>query len=449
MEYIRISNEINRPIPRSFIEKFGISTKRDDDNQIGQFGSGSKLAPIAALRNGWEWHVAAYDDNGAYCMQYVSVEQEDGFNHVFYKYGDELKPSSFVLEAGMLSWNEDFQIFREAMANALDEHIAHEANYKIDIVPTVEPLEGHFCTFITADPRMMEFVDNWNYYFLLGREPIHTTQNVSVFEAFSPTSTNLYHKGILVEENKFDDFRSTFDYQLADVKLNEERRLTDHWRVRHAISKYLCHDVDESIVRRFIKSKVWNNHQALESKIAAYDVSDSVSSVWKDVWEDIFGDKVIPVSAQILPSVLQNILHAGYRTETIDNEFFYRLLSRSGIKTAQDVLGHDPSIEIVEASGFQKSNLQRAMRIVSHFDTHFGDYEVHTFKSTDSNLRGLYKNNKIYVGLDALNSVEETVMTLVHELDHAIHDVPDETRKFREVADRRIANLMLALYQEG
>ena len=202
-------------------------------------------------------------------------------------------------------------------------------------------------------------------------------------------------------------------------------------------------------VRRFIKSKIWNNHQALESKIAAYDVSDSVSSVWKDVWEEIFGDKVIPVSAQILPSVLQNILHAGYRTETIDNEFFYRLLSRSGIKTAQDVLGHDPSIEIVEASGFQKSNLQRAMRIVSHFDTHFGDYEVHTFKSTDSNLRGLYKNNKIYVGLDALNSVEETVMTLVHELDHAIHDVPDETRKFREVADRRIANLMLALYQEG
>ena len=61
MEYIRIMNEASNPVPRIYLEKLGISTKRDEDQTIGQFGSGVKFAPIAALRNDWEWIFAGAD----------------------------------------------------------------------------------------------------------------------------------------------------------------------------------------------------------------------------------------------------------------------------------------------------------------------------------------------------------------------------------------------------
>ena len=48
MKYVRFRNRADS-VPRIRLEKMGISSKRDDDNTIGQFGSGAKLAPIAAL----------------------------------------------------------------------------------------------------------------------------------------------------------------------------------------------------------------------------------------------------------------------------------------------------------------------------------------------------------------------------------------------------------------
>ena len=84
MSYIRISNEAGN-VNRLFLEKLGLSTKRDDENSIGQFGSGSKFAPIAALRNGWEWINVGTDEVGPYHMEYVS-EEEGGINSIYYNW---------------------------------------------------------------------------------------------------------------------------------------------------------------------------------------------------------------------------------------------------------------------------------------------------------------------------------------------------------------------------
>lgn len=56
-KYIKITNYLGSDeiVSRLALEKLGLSTKRNDAETIGQFGSGIKFAPIAALRNGWEW----------------------------------------------------------------------------------------------------------------------------------------------------------------------------------------------------------------------------------------------------------------------------------------------------------------------------------------------------------------------------------------------------------
>jgi len=67
--YIKITNE-TEGFSRLYLELLGVSTKRDNDDTIGQFGSGTKFAPIHALRNGWEWVSTGHDDNGLYTMSY-------------------------------------------------------------------------------------------------------------------------------------------------------------------------------------------------------------------------------------------------------------------------------------------------------------------------------------------------------------------------------------------
>ena len=121
-KYIRIRNVSGQGemlVPRIALEKLGLSTKREDMDTIGRFGSGIKFAPIAALRNGWEWVFVGHDKNGPYQMKYI-VQEEDGVDCIWYDYGDQKKPSSFTTGAGELSWTDAFQIIREPIANAMD-----------------------------------------------------------------------------------------------------------------------------------------------------------------------------------------------------------------------------------------------------------------------------------------------------------------------------------------
>ena len=94
-KYIKIANKSGN-VSRIALEKLGLSTKRNDPDTIGQFGSGIKYAPIAALRMGLEWIFTGTDDKGSYVLKY-KVEKEDGIDCIVYDYGDYQKSSSFTI----------------------------------------------------------------------------------------------------------------------------------------------------------------------------------------------------------------------------------------------------------------------------------------------------------------------------------------------------------------
>ena len=78
MSYIKITNYADS-VNRLSLEKLGLSTKRDNPETIGQFGSGIKYAPIAALRMGLEWVFTGNDSEGKYILKYKSID-ENGIN---------------------------------------------------------------------------------------------------------------------------------------------------------------------------------------------------------------------------------------------------------------------------------------------------------------------------------------------------------------------------------
>jgi hypothetical protein len=94
-KYIKISNYAPC-VNRLSLEKLGYSSKRNDPDTIGQFGSGIKYAPIAALRLGLDFVFTGTDDKGSYILKYKSQVQ-DGINCIVYDYGDYTENSSFTL----------------------------------------------------------------------------------------------------------------------------------------------------------------------------------------------------------------------------------------------------------------------------------------------------------------------------------------------------------------
>ena len=237
MTYIKITNSVDS-VPRLYLELLGVSTKRDNDDTIGQFGSGTKFAPIYALREGWEWISVGYDNSGGYTMGYeISDDNDEGIDIVQFKYdlpdgSSFVKDSSYSMGAGELGWDHPFQIFREAFANALDAHYEFGADYNISYVEEVgSPVDGEFSVYLTACEEMMEVVDNFEKFFSMERIPLFVdTKGNKIYEKMNKDEgVRIYHKGVLVYGPDLggSSVPSIFDYDLSDVVLNEERRLRD------------------------------------------------------------------------------------------------------------------------------------------------------------------------------------------------------------------------------
>lgn len=457
--FIRFMNEVDGPVNRIYLEKLGISTKRDNDDTIGQFGSGSKFAPIAALRNGWRWICAGTDDDGDYLLEYVS-ESDGGFDHVFYQYSNEdgdmvvMKPSSFTVDAGLLSWTDDFQIFREAFANALDEHLAWGAKYSVDIVDEIEHVPGYFCVYVTASDNMREILDEFDRWFFLNHDMVDVFYNVGGQTELSWNGgrdpLRIYQKSILVYERDLQT--AIFNYNIRDLTLNEERKVKDTWEINSYATMAIESIVDELLAIEFISADKWDNSEKVfELTLPTYhlnELRDKPKSVWNSAWYARYGIDAVPVPEGTPEQILKNIEYRNMVPVEVRSKFLYELLKRAEVINAEEILGHPLDLEIVEPTLMQKVMLNRAIGVVRKFDQRIdGIKEFHVFvpTKTQNPIRGLYRSTteSISLSTDVLSSLEEAVATIVHELDHHVSGLKDGTDAFRAIADQRIAQLML------
>src|SRR5688500_14839891 len=113
MTYVKISNR--GVFHRKYLEIISLSSKReraDDPAVIGNKGSGTKLAAIAALRLGLDLAISSTDDEGTYLLQFelrkVRIAGRD-VRQIFFVYDPagvrlgkprrEVVPSSMIIEA--------------------------------------------------------------------------------------------------------------------------------------------------------------------------------------------------------------------------------------------------------------------------------------------------------------------------------------------------------------
>ena len=454
MSYIVFKNEVSDFVPRTYIEKLGISTKRDDPKTIGQFGSGSSLAAIAALRKGWEWISTCEDQDGPYRMAYVAEKGSDGFEHVFYDYDGEKKPSSFTLDAGVLSWDDSFQIFREAFANAIDEYIAKGAKYSVEIVDEVEIVPGHFCVYVTADPELLGFIHNFDKWFCLKRTPVIVGEDFRVFDNLGENGYDIYQKGIRIGgQNE----PSVFSYELDNLKLNEERRIRDTWAVTPKITSIIRSATDSKFIETILKASAKPSFSAFvensRGHVSEYDV---VSDDWQFAWNRLYTG-CIPVSKEEAKLHKSQLQTRNMGVKIIHSGFIRSILKNAGVRTLQDVLGQGAEFNYIDTPDEMQDFLDRALTLMrgSGVYDHYDITKIQELANgmkifepsemQEGNLLGVYSRE--YENISISNECDNFLSffaTWIHEVDHAITGLGDDTQ-FRVIADDRIASLMIAL----
>lgn len=499
MSYIKITNTTSS-VPRLYLEILGVSTKRDSDITIGQFGSGTKFAPIYALREGLEWINTGFDSHGGYTMSYqVSDDNDEGLDLVEFVYEDmdghiTKKPSSYSLGAGELGWNHPFQIFREAFANALDAHYEFDEGYSIDRVDEIEPpVEGEFSVYLTASDGLIEVVDNFDKYFSLERTPLfEDSRGNKVYEKLMSVpydGVRIYHKGVLVYggELEHDDTPSLFDYDLKEVSLNEERRLSDvSANEIYTIAKIIGeneHYTNSTGIRPVVDSIIDNCNESESGKpdgVWEYNFSYAFRMQhWYDVQpqdSDSFGNQfVAAMTAKYCDETYSDIAFvsdraaAFYEIEINLNErgrkaipvsdSMYELLNTTGAKEWMDknILGEEYDTPFVELDGIDLEVFNFAYESVAEYDTDILNIPVKIMQSTAYNtgIQGKAMNvhddsKRTVIALSQAliegRNMQQIIATMLHELDHAVTGAADNTRAFRDAADNRLGDLIIRHY---
>jgi hypothetical protein len=480
MKYIKVTNKADE-VSRLKLEKLGFSTKRDDNQTIGQFGSGIKFAPISAIRKGIDFIFAGKDTKGDYVLEYV-IKDDEGVPCVFYKYQDYDKPSSFTSDAGTLSWESEFQIYREVVANAMDEAKLSGTEWNISVVHTDEilPVDGEFSVYLGATDEMMKIHENFDKYFSVNREPIFETNTGKLYKSIDGT-LRVFCKGVLVYSsetrmvrNGGKELKSLFDYEFdSNLTLNEERTVSSEWDMNRLIITMFSEINDEMLIDDLLHF-VFNKEESFDEYYETTCIPNylftpmgRVSNTWKECFDRIYPNNILINAKQSSFNALETIRSRGFHPLIINHEGFETFFGLAQFPKMLDVLGNDfkynYSFDIIK---YRK--LVRAINIVEEVFADFGEVkkDIGVFYASDDTEESLAIGLNLVIKISEEeerkailleknhccdSSIQSIVSTLIHEWDHfrtGVGDGDSVGRMFRSLADERIGELICRLWEE-
>lgn len=476
MLYIKVTNKAQE-VNRLKLEKLGFSTKRNDDSTIGQFGSGIKFAPISAIRRGIDFVFTGNDSRGSYVLKYV-IKDEEGIPSVFYKYQDYEKASSFTADAGNISWENDFQIYREVVANAIDEAKLSDTDWTIDIVDVenIEPVDGEFSVYLSATESLLEIHENFDKYFSINREPIYRSGSKKLYESIDG-SLRVYCKGMLVysDEKRIEKFggkelKSFFDYEFDNLNLNEERTVLSEFQLNTEIIDTISLLDDRSLISEIMevmlssKEKIEEYYELTSMNSFLYDRNIYHGEEWLNVFEDKYPKSIVVDKDHRSFNMITTIKSRGYSPISINSDNVYKFLTTSGIPNFKTIFGeafvYEYSMDFSDCM-----RMLEAIEIITHVYPEFSEVipSIGVYTDDDQDTLGITVPSKDDDGNDIkliliekdhaqTSDIQSIIGTIIHEWDHfktSIGDGDIEGRLFRSLADQRIGDLVFSLWENS
>ena len=234
--YIKIVNEGEIDI-NSFL-LIGATSKRNNNDKIGYFGSGLKYAISVLLRNKIPFHIFSGEKE---IKITTSKKSFRGQNFDVIKINNKL--TNFTTEMGP-DWKPWFAI-REIYCNAIDE-----SKHKIGIAGKPELEKGKTVFYIEFVDELNDLFDNWDLYFSEKRKDLICSQEGNKFY-IGGKDVRIYRKGILCHENKQ---KSLYHYDVDWIKINESRIIASEWDFRYHMAQNFAKNANTTMIKNLLEN---------------------------------------------------------------------------------------------------------------------------------------------------------------------------------------------------
>lgn len=250
-------------------ELIGASTKRNDNNTIGFFGSGIKYAIAGLLQREIPFQIWRGKDPIDIQVQPVKMRDTE-FNRIIIN-GN---PTSLTTAMGP-KW-ETWMLIRELYANAIDEggEMAITNDYH-------EFIKEEYTTIILPDLEKLEkIIDQQDFLFTRGRDIIYENNKIKIYEDIG--DGGFYVKGIYVGgRNSGHGFELKIPYNI-----NEERTISDTYTAMALTFEALMSIDDKKIIKKIVsKARTPNTlENSIFMNMFFYSINNvTSSSAWHDI----------------------------------------------------------------------------------------------------------------------------------------------------------------------
>lgn len=209
MKYLRISNKGELDI--RLIALMGGTTKADNPNKIGQFGTGLKYAISFFIRNNVKFRLFVGLKEVIFTSKAEKIAGAD-FKEIYCNG----KSMNITTHYGY-QWKA-WEALREIFCNATDE--GGELKQLVDSNSKLTGKTGETVFYIGLSPQIKEVLDKWDSYFFKDK-PLFEDATVAIYK--NPGDTlKLYKSGVLIQDSTY--YKSLFIYDLKQANLNELRQ---------------------------------------------------------------------------------------------------------------------------------------------------------------------------------------------------------------------------------
>jgi hypothetical protein len=219
-------------------ELLGASSKRDDAQAIGFFGSGSKYAIAVLLRENVPFRVFSGEHEVLFSTEHVEFRGK-----CYERIVINGVPTSYTTDVGP-TWTT-WMAVRELLSNAMDEGM------RLSDVTTVEEVcgkSGVTRIFLPCEGEVEEFFDNLDTYFIIDEVPLYKGKDFAIYRC-DKKDLAIFRRGVRVSQVD-DGCVTMFKYDFNDVQITEDRFFTSISTLQISIVRALaaceCRDVIET-----------------------------------------------------------------------------------------------------------------------------------------------------------------------------------------------------------